>query len=152
MHAAPTVTHSFVIGQQVQEMWPILQICAASGRQRPSALPASSKRLARRGAWRRARARRDAAHVAAGYGKNKGQTGGRGRDGAVYGLPCRAPAVLRVSAEGEVTTLGGPWHGPEKWEGGVMDRESGVIYAMPDHGSWPSTPRGNFLRRPPELK
>jgi len=77
----------------------------------------------------------DAAHVAQGFGKNKWQNGFLGRDGAVYGLPCRAPAVLRVSAEGEVTTLGGPWHGPEKWEGGVMDRESGVIYAMPDHGS-----------------
>ena len=43
MHAAPTVTHSFVIGQQVQEMWPILQICAASGRQRCQLRPNGSR-------------------------------------------------------------------------------------------------------------
>ena len=30
----------------------------------------------------------------------------------------------------EVTTIGGPWPGVEKWEGGVM-APNGVIYAMP---------------------
>ena len=68
-------------------------------------------------------------------GKNKWQNGFLGRDGAVYGLPCNAPAVLRISEKGEVTTLAIPGGveesvGEEKWEGGVM-APSGVIYAMP---------------------
>jgi len=68
-------------------------------------------------------------------GGNKWQNGFLGRDGAIYGLPCNAPAVLRISPSFEVTTLrlsGGDSCGasPEKWEGGVI-APSGVIYAMP---------------------
>ena len=48
----------------------------------------------------------------------------------MYGLPCNAETVLRISEDDEVTTVGGPWPGEEKWEGGVM-APSGVIYAMP---------------------
>ena len=54
-------------------------------------------------------------------GKNKWQNGFLGRDGAVYGLPCDADAVIRISAEMEVTTIGltggGSFgEGNEKWE------------------------------------
>ena len=62
----------------------------------------------------------------------------------MYGLPCNAPTVLHVMAAASATTaemtheagtLGGPWLGEEKWEGGVMDRASGVIYAMPQQAT-----------------
>ena len=73
-------------------------------------------------------------------GKNKWQNGFLGIDNAVYGLPCNAPAVIRISEDDEVTTIGGPWEGVEKWEGGVAvpDEATGrakVIYAIPQQAT-----------------
>lgn len=46
-------------------------------------------------------------------------------------LLCVTSGYVRVACTPqEVTTIGGPWPGVEKWEGGVM-APTGVIYAMP---------------------
>ena len=43
----------------------------------------------------------------------------------------QAPAVIRIHCKSEtVDTLGGPWEGHEKWEGGVVG-DDGCLYAMP---------------------
>jgi hypothetical protein len=59
------------------------------------------------------------------------QNGFLARDGCIYGIPCDAPAVIRIDCASEtVDTLGGPWEGHEKWEGGVVGND-GCLYAMP---------------------
>ena len=72
-------------------------------------------------------------------GKNKWQNGFLGRDLAVYGLPCNASSVLRISDDDQVTTVGGPWEGVEKWEGGVMIPDQNglarIIVAVPQQAS-----------------
>lgn len=63
-------------------------------------------------------------------------------DGAIYAIPLKAQTVLRIAtkrredmdanniSEPEVSTIGGPFTGLNKWEGGVLAR-NGSMYCMP---------------------
>ena len=58
----------------------------------------------------------------------------RSEAGHIYGLPCNANAMLKISRAGEVTTFGAAQIRPEaakrwKWHGGVLIRN--VIYGVP---------------------
>uniref|UniRef100_A0A7S4Q9U4 DUF6923 domain-containing protein n=1 Tax=Alexandrium monilatum TaxID=311494 RepID=A0A7S4Q9U4_9DINO len=55
----------------------------------------------------------------------------RAGDGAIYGIPSNAEAVLKiVPSTQEVTTIGGPFKGQWKWHGGVLAGD-GRIYGIP---------------------
>ena len=54
-----------------------------------------------------------------GDAQNKWQNGYLGPDGAIYGIPVNAKCILRISAEDEVTTIGGVPDVLEAFEGGV---------------------------------
>jgi hypothetical protein len=65
---------------------------------------------------------------------NKWQNGFTAGD-SVYGIPLKSGSILRIrpgdcGSSPEVTTIGGPFPGLNKWEGGVMTK-NGDMYCMP---------------------
>lgn len=64
-------------------------------------------------------------------GLNKWQNGFLGKDCAVYGIPCNAERVLRICCiTGEVALIGHDLTDlPNKWEGGVVDRDGQCTHA-----------------------
>ena len=67
---------------------------------------------------------------------NKWQNGFTSNDGGtIYGIPLKGQTVLRIrldteSGEPDITTIGGPYTGLNKWEGGVS-APNGDMYCMP---------------------
>ena len=54
-------------------------------------------------------------------------------DGCIHlaGIPLKADSVLRIDpSTDEVTTVGGPYRGFEKWEGGALAND-GAMYCFP---------------------
>ena len=64
---------------------------------------------------------------------NKWYGGILGADNAVYGMPYRTCAVLRIDTENDTASLVGPDHGCKlfNWHGGL--KKDGQIYAFPSH-------------------
>jgi hypothetical protein len=57
--------------------------------------------------------------------------GARAIDGAIYGVPSNADAVLKIiPSTGECKVIGGPFRGHWKWHGGVIAPD-GNIYGIP---------------------
>lgn len=48
----------------------------------------------------------------------------------MYGIPCHAETILKITPTGEVTTFGGPFPGEWKWHGAVTGPD-GNIYCIP---------------------
>lgn len=71
---------------------------------------------------------------------NKWQNGLTTQDGTIYGIPLKGSKVIRIvtspkdsnggSTEPQITTVGGPYTGLNKWEGGVT-AANGDMYCMP---------------------
>jgi len=67
---------------------------------------------------------------------NKFYGGIRGVDNAIYGVPYRAPATLRIDCNTDKVTLVGPDFGVAgyRWHGGIM--VNGIIYAHTSHADY----------------
>jgi len=97
---------------------------------------------------------------------NKWQNGVLASDGMIYGVPCDAPSVIQIDAAKQTVNFLGINLGdlPDKYQGGFLNREDGVIYCIPENatnilricppGSTPNPPPANgvFHDAAPEPK
>ena len=65
---------------------------------------------------------------------NKWQNGFTANNGTIYGIPLKGQTVLLIrldieSGEPDITTIGGPYTGRNKWEGAGVNALNGV-YCM----------------------
>ena len=65
---------------------------------------------------------------------NKWQNGVLAADGYIYGVPCDAPSVIQIDCENDtVNFLGDLGDMPDKYQGGFLNRDDGVIYCIPEN-------------------
>ena len=75
---------------------------------------------------------RRAAVVALTVGGSEWNGGVLGADGCIYAVPCNASAVLKIDPRtNEVMLFGDCGSGQSKWRNGVLDPQSGAIFAAP---------------------
>ena len=65
---------------------------------------------------------------------NKWQNGVLAPDGYIYGVPCDAPSVLQIDPRADSCNfLGSLGDLPDKYQGGFLDKNSGVVYCVPEN-------------------
>ena len=85
--------------------------------------------------------------------QNKWQNGFIGEDGVIWGIPLKAETVLtivpgaRPGDDPEVRTVGGPFGGLNKWEGGDVRVREDVLHAAEPQARAGNRPRARCRRR-----
>ena len=65
---------------------------------------------------------------------NKWQNGVLAGDGYIYGVPCDAPSVLQIDPRLDTCNfLGSLGDMPDKYQGGFLNKEDGVVYCIPEN-------------------
>ena len=65
---------------------------------------------------------------------NKWQNGVLAGDGYIYGIPCDAPSVIQIDpGTDSVHFLGNLGDLPDKYQGGFLNRDDGVVYCIPEN-------------------
>ena len=55
-------------------------------------------------------------------------------DGYIYGVPCDAPSVIQIDCQNDtVNFLGDLGDMPDKYQGGFLNQDDGVVYCIPEN-------------------